>query len=182
MKFSTTIIVVALASIASALPTALDLEDRDPHYSFHESPKVFAAITMKSTCGKCLAADASAGNNGANAVQLKACDSSAAQQWDVITKGKTLPKDAVIVNSMTKECLSFDPSRGAGKEVMLVSCAAGKKGVFPQGKQQQFPLKGQSLTLEPVNADGTCVTVKDESTLSQAPCSDADNNQLFTMG
>jgi hypothetical protein len=96
--------------------------------------------------GQCLFVDELSGDFRANLtpIQVKACDSSAGQQWDIITSGKhdNVPGAMLIVSSLvskfrasscaftvsnfalrkTQACANFDGRRAAGNQVLLFSC------------------------------------------------------------
>jgi hypothetical protein len=178
MRFQPVLVGLAFAAVSTAIPL---LQHRDPHHGrgAEGGTHTFSAITMKSTGGKCLAAQPGTGAD-ANPVLLQGCDASQGQQWRIITEGF---RDALIVNSLTNECLNFDGSKQAGQQMALVSCA---EGVASKGKRQAGPPKGSSmkglqLTIEPLGTQGQCVTVKDEKALESIACNDNDSAQLFTM-
>ena len=58
------------------------------------------------------------------------CGSTDGEGWDIITAGKHVNGDNVmlIVSTLTQACFNFDPRRPAGNQVLLFSCGGRADG------------------------------------------------------
>ncbi|KAI9046735.1 hypothetical protein LZ554_009473 [Drepanopeziza brunnea f. sp. 'monogermtubi'] len=94
--------------------------------------------------------------------------------------------------------MNFDPRRAAGKTVIMFSCGgrADGGGAVTNSQLFNFPASDSTepLTLQPINAAGTCLAVTTTTTttssssaqddiaiLDQAPCQPGDLSQTFTI-
>jgi len=136
-------------------------------------------------------------------VQIKPCDGSTGQKWDVITAGKhnDQPGFALIVSSQvtlkfklakgsiidlfpflqTNACLNFDPRRAAGNQVILFSCGGRADGTGAVTDSQLFPFKdGQTkLSLQPKNGNDAVCMAPVSGLLDRVACS-GDAAQVLT--
>ena len=134
-------------------------------------------------------------------VQIKPCDGSVGQKWDVITAGKhnNQPGFALIVSTevilvtftknnflfstiltcsfQTNACLNFDPRRAAGNQVILFSCGGRADGSGAVTDSQLFPFKsGQTaLSLQPKNGNNAICLAPVNGLLDRVACSGASN-------
>lgn len=114
--------------------------------------RAFSSVSLKSSSGQCLFIDPEAGDFRQNLipVQLKDCDGSANEKFDIITAGKhndqpnsilvvsttvsNFPSTKVLTSPLiwfllqTQGCLNFDPRRAAGDTVVLFSCGGRADG------------------------------------------------------
>lgn len=152
--------------------------------------RAFTAAEIKTSDGQCLSIDPESGDFRQNLipVQIKACDGSPNQQWDVITAGKhnDQPGNALIVSSLTNGCLNFDPRRNAGNQVILFSCGGRADGGGQVTDSQLFPFDGSAgpLPLVPKNSQNAVCLTANGNALDQSACNPdaAGQNQLFTIG
>jgi len=136
-------------------------------------------------------------------VQIKPCDGSTGQKWDVITAGKhnDQPGFALIVSSQvalksqlakgsiidlftflqTNACLNFDPRRAAENQVILFSCGGRADGTGAVTNSQLFPFKdGQTrLSLQPKNGNNAVCMAPVSGLLDRVACSE-DAAQVLT--
>ncbi|EHK97255.1 hypothetical protein M7I_6985 [Glarea lozoyensis 74030] len=126
--------------------------------------RAFSATAITTSDGQCLSVEELSGDFRANLnpIEVKACDGSAGQQWDVITAGKHNDQagNMLVVNTLTQACMNFDPRRAAGNTVIMFSCGGRADGG---------------------NAAGTCLAVAG-AVLDQAPCAAGSAAQTFTFG
>ncbi|KAK6336250.1 hypothetical protein TWF696_001811 [Orbilia brochopaga] len=160
----------------------------EAHQRDDTATRAFSSVTITTGNGKCLFVDELSGDFRANLlpIQVKDCDGSAGEKWDVITAGKhnDQPGTMLIVSALTQGCYNFDPRRAAGDQVNIFSCGgrADGGGAVTNSQLFDFPtVTAGPLTLEPRNQPGTCLTAAG-ARLDQAPCNANDPNQLFTFG
>jgi hypothetical protein len=152
--------------------------------------RALSGVSVKTSDGKCLTIDQFAGDFRENLipVQVAACDGSAGQKFDVITKGihNDQAGQALIVSTLTQGCMNFDPRRAAGDQLILFSCGGRADGDGKVTDSQLFAFdaaKTANVPLVPKNGNGnTVLTVKgaviDVATQSAATASGA---QLFSF-
>ncbi|KAF3907794.1 hypothetical protein ABW21_db0204496 [Orbilia brochopaga] len=150
--------------------------------------RAFSSVTITTGNGKCLFVDELSGDFRANLlpIQVKDCDGSAGEKWDVITAGKhnDQPGTMLIVSALTQGCFNFDPRRAAGDQVNIFSCGGRADGGGAVTNSQLFDfatVTAGPLTFEPGNQQGTCLT-SGGARLDQAPCNANDPDQQFTFG
>ncbi|EPE32181.1 Ricin B-like lectin [Glarea lozoyensis ATCC 20868] len=149
--------------------------------------RAFSATAITTSDGQCLSVEELSGDFRANLnpIEVKACDGSAGQQWDVITAGKHNDQagNMLVVNTLTQACMNFDPRRAAGNTVIMFSCGGRADGGGAVTNSQLFPFDGSAgpLSLSPGNAAGTCLAVAG-AVLDQAPCAAGSAAQTFTFG
>jgi hypothetical protein len=136
-------------------------------------------------------------------IQVADCGSTDGQGWDIITAGKHIEGDNVmlIVSTLTQACFNFDPRRQPGNQVLLFSCggrADGGKSFLgaprrvllanrPSGGEvtnsQLFAFNGGAgpLSLQLQNQAGSCLVVKGNA-IDIANCNNGDASQSFTFG
>ncbi|RDW85159.1 hypothetical protein BP6252_02749 [Coleophoma cylindrospora] len=150
--------------------------------------RAFSSTTIKTSTGQCLSVDELSGDFRANLtpIQVKDCDGSTGQAWDIITKGKHDDQAGtmLIVNTLTQACMNFDPRRAAGNTVIMFSCGGRADGGGAVTNSQLFNFTGASgpLSFLPLNAVGTCLAVTSNNVLDQATCSTGAAGQTFTFG
>ncbi|KAJ7484523.1 hypothetical protein FB451DRAFT_1128710 [Mycena latifolia] len=145
---------------------------------------------IKTSDGKCLFVDATAGDFRGNLIPIaiKTCDGSDGQKFDFITKGVHNDKtdQTLIVSSLTNGCLNFDDRRAAGDQVNIFSCGGRADGSGQVQSAQLFPFTAANLTapyvLTPENAKGVCF-VNNNGRLSNVACDPTKPaaNELFTI-
>ncbi|MCJ1266977.1 hypothetical protein MMC22_006862 [Lobaria immixta] len=186
---------LAAATFVSAFPAVerrtvqqLDQAASDEaHPRDNGATRAFSSTQIKTSDGQCLFVDKLSGDFRANLtpVQVLACDDSDGQKWDIITSGQhnNQAGTILVVSTLTQACLNFDPRRAAGNQVLLFSCGGRADGEGQATDSQLFPFAGGSgpLSLAPVSAAGTCLTVKGNA-LDQAGCDKGDANQSFSFG
>ncbi|CAK5282392.1 unnamed protein product [Mycena citricolor] len=148
-------------------------------------------VQIKDSTGKCLAVNPLAGDFRENLipVDVVACDGSAGQKWDFITKGvhNDQANSALIVSSLTQGCLNFDDRRAAGDQVLLFSCGGRADGAGKVTNSQLFPFTSTSLSapyaLAPENGNNQVCFVNNNGVLDNVSCNaaSASGNQLFTI-
>ncbi|KAJ7089342.1 hypothetical protein B0H15DRAFT_885494 [Mycena belliarum] len=149
-------------------------------------------VEIKTSDGKCLSVDATAGDFRQNLipVAIKDCDKSDGQKFDFITKGIHNDKDGqtLIVSSLTNGCINFDDRRAEGDKVNLFSCGGRADGDGKVTDGQLFPFEAADLkkpyALAPKDGKNTICLINNNGRLSNAKC-DASKpaaNQLFTIG
>lgn len=149
--------------------------------------RAFTATEIKTSDSQCLFVDPTSGDFRENLtpVQIKPCDGSAGQKWDLVTAGKhnNQPGFALIVSSLTNACLNFDPRRAASNQVILFSCGGRADGGGAVADSQLFPFKnGQtSLALQPKAGNNAICLTPINGLLGQSACSTAIE-QVFTFG
>ncbi|KAF4632402.1 hypothetical protein G7Y89_g5722 [Cudoniella acicularis] len=150
--------------------------------------RAFSSTEIKTSTGECLFVNELSGDFRANLnpIQVAACDGSAGQLWDIITKGKHDDQAGtmLVVNTLTQACMNFDPRRAAGNTVIMFSCGGRGDGGGAVTNSQLFNFTGGAgpLSLEPENAVGTCLAVTAGNVLDQAPCKAGDATQSFSFG
>lgn len=175
-------IAVARAGVVLDQAAAAEANPRD-----NTATRAFSSAAVKSAAGQCLFIDPTAGDFRENLipVQLKACDGSANQQFDIITKGEhnDQPGSMLVVSVATQGCLNFDPRRAPGDRVILFSCGgrADGGGQVTDSQLFKFTAGQKSLALAPNNAKGATCLVPVNGKLADAAC-DNQANQLFTIG
>ncbi|KAF8316139.1 hypothetical protein DL93DRAFT_2125358 [Clavulina sp. PMI_390] len=152
--------------------------------------RALSAAQIKTSSGQCLDIDPLSGDFRENLIpiQLKACDGSPNQQWDVITQGvhTNTPGQALIVSTLTNGCLNFDPRRAAGNQVLLFSCGGRADGGGQITNSQQFAFSGvptSAIALIPANGNNAVCLTGSGALLDQAACNTASPsaNELFTF-
>ncbi|AEO69629.1 uncharacterized protein THITE_2021944, partial [Thermothielavioides terrestris NRRL 8126] len=149
--------------------------------------RAFSNVQIKTSDGRCLFVDKLSGDFRANLtpIQVAACGSTDGQGWDVITAGKHITGNNVmlIVSTLTQACFNFDPRRQAGNQVLLFSCGGRADGSGEVTNSQLFAFNGSAgpLALKPQNQDGSCLVVKG-NVIDIATCNEGDANQSFTFG
>lgn len=155
--------------------------------------RAFTAAQVKTSSGSCLHIDPTAGDFRENLIpiQIKACDGSPNQQFDVITSGvhNNVPGAALIVSTLTNGCLNFDPRRAVGDQTILFSCGGRADGGGAVTNSQLFNFNATQATnvaLIPQNGiSGTsavCLTASG-STLDNESCvlGSASGDELFSF-
>ncbi|KAF7348482.1 hypothetical protein MVEN_01365600 [Mycena venus] len=147
-------------------------------------------VQIKSSDGQCLSVDPTAGDFRENLIPIavKACDGSAGQKFDFITKGvhNNQAGQTLIVSSLTNGCFNFDDRRAAGDQVIMFSCGGRADGTGQVATSQLFPFVAADLkapyALTPSNAKGVCF-VNNNGRLSNVACDTTKPaaNQLFTI-
>ncbi|KAJ0109519.1 mg2+ transporter protein [Diaporthe amygdali] len=182
----------ACASLASANPVVLaravtsldesafaEAQQRDD-----TATRAASNINIKTSDGKCLSVDKLSGDFRANLTPIKVeqCGSTDGQGWDIITAGKHIsaPQSMLIVSTSTNACFNFDPRRAAGNQVLLFSCGGRADGGGAETNSQIFPFSQPDgpQSLQPQNAQGKCLAVKD-NVVDIADCSSGDATQEF---
>jgi hypothetical protein len=152
--------------------------------------RAFTGATIRTSDGQCLFVDPTSGDFRENLtpVQIKSCDGSAGQKWDIITAGKhnDRPGFALIVSTLTNACLNFDDRRAPGNQVLLFSCGGRADGSGQVQSAQLFPFKGGQTTLPllPQNANNAVCLAPVDGLLDQTACRgavSATGNQIFTI-
>ncbi|KAJ7154692.1 hypothetical protein C8R46DRAFT_1118139 [Mycena filopes] len=149
-------------------------------------------VQIKDSTGQCLSVDATAGDFRENLipVQIKACDGSAGQKFDFITKGAHNDQAAstLIVSSLTQGCVNFDGRRAAGDQVNLFSCGGRADGAGQVTNSQLFPLASAAVlkapyALTPENGNKAVCFVNNNGRLSNVACDATKPSaaQLFTI-
>ncbi|KEF61113.1 uncharacterized protein A1O9_02678 [Exophiala aquamarina CBS 119918] len=195
------------ASLVAAHPVAGKRTVTELNQAAFEEAQQRDDTATRTSDGKCLFVDQLSGDFRANLtpVQIGECDGDAGMVWDVITAGKhnDQPGTMLIVNAFTGACLNFDPRRAAGNQVILFSCGGRADGgellilhddtahinnhESCEGgavtNSQLFPFAGSAgpLAFTPLNAPGTCLTVKG-GVIDQAACIAGDPSQSFSFG
>ncbi|MCJ1466744.1 hypothetical protein MMC07_005364 [Pseudocyphellaria aurata] len=176
----TSAIAVSRAGLVLNTQAAAEANVRDDTAS-----RAFSSASVKSADGQCLFIDPTAGDFRENLipVQLKACDGSAGEKFDIITKGKHIDvaDSMLVVSTVTQGCLNFDPRRAAGDQVILFSCGGRADGEGLVTDSQLFGFKGDSSTqLAPNSGKGATCLVPSGNVLGSAAC-DGSQGQLFTI-
>lgn len=152
--------------------------------------RAFSAAQIKTSTGQCLDIDPLSGDFRENLIpiQIKDCDGSPNQQWDVITAGvhNNVAGTALIVSTLTNGCLNFDPRRAAGNQVLLFSCGGRADGGGTVTNSQQFKFAGipsGAVPLTPLNGNNAVCLTSSGSLLDQATCnpSSPSATELFTI-
>jgi hypothetical protein len=147
--------------------------------------RAFSNVQLKSANGQCLFIDPTAGDFRENLipVQVKSCDNSDNEKFDIITAGKhnNAKNSMLIVSSLTQGCLNFDDRRAAGDQVIMFSCGGRADGEGQTTDSQLFPFTGSStIVLAPENAKNQTCLVPKGSLLDVAACT-GGNDQVFTI-
>jgi len=155
----------------------------------NSATRAFSNTAVKTADGKCLAIDASAGDFRENLipVTVAACDGSAGQKFDVITKGvhNNVPGTALIVSTLTQGCLNFDARRAAGDQVIMFSCGGRADGGGSVTNSQLFNFAGgKAQPLAPINANNATCLIGQGTSLNIEGCDATKPTaaQLFTFG
>ncbi|EPS45659.1 hypothetical protein H072_353 [Dactylellina haptotyla CBS 200.50] len=198
---SKTLYLIALsasAAIVSAVPLhfprprAVDKLNEEATAEAHQrddtAERAFSSITINTSNGKCLFVDPLGGDFRANLipVQIKDCDGSDNEKWDIITKGKhnDQPGTMLVVSALTQGCLNYDPRRQPGDQVNLFSCGGRAAGEGQVTNSQLFnftTVTSGPLALQPKNEDGTCLT-SSGARLDETACNADDQSEFFTFG
>jgi hypothetical protein len=148
--------------------------------------RAFTSVQVKTSDGQCLSVDPLSGDFRENLIPITvgACDGSAGQKFDVITKGKHNNVDgtALIVSSLTNGCLNFDGRRVAGNQVILFSCGGRGDGSGEVNDSQLFKFSAGTkgpIALSPQNAKTSCMFNKN-GLLDITQCDNAQD-QLFSF-
>lgn len=178
----TSAIPVARAGVVLNQAAAAEANPRDD-----TATRAFSSKAIKSAGGQCLFIDPTAGDFRENLipVQLRACDGSANQQFDIITKGKhnNSPGSMLVVSVATQGCLNFDPRRAPGDRVILFSCGgrADGEGQMTDSQLFSFTAGKTSTALVPKNGNAATCLVPANGKLNDAGC-DQKADQLFHIG
>lgn len=174
--------VISVRAVASLDESAVaEAQQRDD-----TATRALSNINIKTSDGKCLSVDKLSGDFRANLTPIKVaqCGSADGQGWDIITAGKHIvtPQSMLIVSTTTGACLNFDPRRAAGDQVLLFSCGGRADGSGKETNSQIFPFSQPEgpQSLQPQNAPGQCLAVKD-NTLDISDCSSGDATQEFSF-
>ncbi|KAK2060482.1 ricin-type beta-trefoil lectin domain-containing protein [Colletotrichum caudatum] len=124
--------------------------------------RVFTKAAIRAPDGRCLSVDPTAGDFRQNLipVALAACDGTANQQWDVVSKGKHndgRDGGVLVVSSLTNGCVSTDGRRADGDTVTVFSCGGRAAGEGETNAGQLVRVFGDSFLWSPVNDEATCV-------------------------
>jgi len=193
---SKTFALIALGAVVSAIPMhfpqprAVDKLNEEATAEAHPrdntATRAFSSVAI-TTNGKCLFVDPLSGDFRANLlpIQVKDCDGSDGEKWDIITAGKhnDQPGTMLIVSSLTQGCFNFDPRRQPGDQVNIFSCGGRADGGGAVTNSQLFnftEVTAGPLSLQPGNQAGTCLT-SGGARLDQAPCKGGDDTQIFTF-
>ena len=120
-------------------------------------------------------------------IDIKDCDGSDGQKFDVITKGTHNDRSgfALIVSSLTQGCLNFDDRRAAGDKVILFSCGGRADGDGKVTDSQLFPFTSAAapIPLAPANGHGSICLAPVNGKLDAVDCDSAKpaSNELFTI-
>ncbi|KAL2271941.1 hypothetical protein VTJ83DRAFT_1312 [Remersonia thermophila] len=182
------------AALATATPLRVRAVDSlneaataEAHQRDNTATRAFSDVQIKTSDGRCLFVDKLSGDFRANLtpIQVADCGSTDGQGWDIITAGKHIRGENVmlVVSTLTQACLNFDQRRQAGNQVLLFSCGGRADGSGEVSDGQLFAFNGNANTIafRPQNQAGSCFTVKGNA-LDVASCSDTDANQVFTIG
>jgi hypothetical protein len=96
-------------------------------------------------------------------VRVSECSTCHVDRWDVITSGKhnDWPGYALIVDTVTQKCLTFDPERGNGRNVYMAPCGGNADGSGGVLTSQLFAYEGHPAVtmLQPLNGqqNGQCL-------------------------
>ncbi|KAI9799312.1 MAG: hypothetical protein M1825_004805 [Sarcosagium campestre] len=159
----------------------------EAHTRDDTATRAFSDTAIKTSDGQCLFVDELSGDFRANLnpIGVAACDGSAGQKWDIITKGEhiSVAGAALFVNTLTQACLNFDDRRAEGNKVIMFSCGGRADGEGIETNSQQIVFDGgaEPQALTPLNAPGTCFGVKG-TVLDKVACDQGDATQSFTFG
>ncbi|KDN61313.1 hypothetical protein CSUB01_04343 [Colletotrichum sublineola] len=147
--------------------------------------RVFTKAAIRAPDGQCLSVDPTAGDFRQNLipVALAACDGTANQQWDVVSKGKHNDgKDngMLVVSSLTNGCVSTDGRRADGDTVTIFSCGGRAAGEGLTNTGQLVRMFGDSFLWSPVNDEATCVVPGDQGRLVTAACK-GDGSETYSI-
>ncbi|KAL2155802.1 hypothetical protein VTH82DRAFT_544 [Thermothelomyces myriococcoides] len=144
--------------------------------------RVFSHVQIKTSDGKCLFVGEHPDNVRATSapVQVADCGSTGGQYWDIITAGRHVKGDNVllVVNTLTQTCLEFDPRQQPGSQVRLSPCGEGEVT-----DSQLFASSSGAgpLPLQPRNQVESCVIAKN-GVIGISRCDSSDAGQVFTFG
>ncbi|KAK4114955.1 hypothetical protein N656DRAFT_703697 [Canariomyces notabilis] len=185
---------LALVALAGAKPLRSRAVDRldeaataEAHQRDNGATRAFSGVQIKTSDGKCLFVDKLSGDFRANLtpVQVAECGLTDGQGWDVITAGKHITGDGVmlVVSTLTQACLNVDTRRPAGNQVLLFSCGGRADGGGEVTDSQLFVFNGGAgpLSFQPRNEKGSCLVVKNNA-LDITNCNNGDASQSFTFG
>ncbi|KAK4138141.1 hypothetical protein BT67DRAFT_1056 [Trichocladium antarcticum] len=184
----------ALVALATATPLrsrAVDSLDEaataEAHQRDNDATRAFSGVEIKTSDGKCLSVDKLSGDFRANLtpVQVVECGSTDGQGWDIITAGKHVNGDNVmlIVSTLTQACFNVDSRRPAGNQVLLFSCGGRADGGGEVTNSQLFAFSGGAgpLSLQPQDNSGSCLVAKGNA-IDVVKCNNEDAGQSFTFG
>ncbi|KAK6342975.1 hypothetical protein TWF718_008353 [Orbilia javanica] len=187
------------ASLASAFPQHFPVlrrvvdelneeATREAHQRDDTATRAFSSVPITTGDGKCLFVDPLSGDFRANLlpVQIKDCDGSDGQKWDIITAGKHNDREGamLVVSALTQGCLNYDPRRQPGDQVNIFSCGGRAAGEGTVTNSQLFSfatVTSGPLSLQPLNEAGTCFTSVGVR-LDKVSCDTSDELQSFTFG
>ncbi|KAK1217420.1 hypothetical protein PQX77_019960 [Marasmius sp. AFHP31] len=181
----------ASTTASAARPTGTTRIDeaatKEAHVRDDTATRAFSSVQVKTSDGQCLGIDPLAGDFRQNLIPVTvgACDGSANQKFDVITKGKhnNVAGAALVVSSLTQGCLNFDDRRAEGNKVLLFSCGGRADGGGQVTNSQLFTFdeanKNAAIPLAPQNAKTSCMVNKN-GLLDIAQCDNA-GDQLFSF-
>ncbi|KAF9265593.1 hypothetical protein L218DRAFT_971975 [Marasmius fiardii PR-910] len=149
--------------------------------------RALTGVQVKTSDGQCLSVDPLSGDFRENLIPITvgACDGSAGQKFDVITKGKhnnAGDGSALVVSSLTNGCLNFDGRRAPGNQVLLFSCGGRADGTGETTDSQLFKFDAGNkgpIALSPQNAKTSCMFNKN-GLLDITQCDNAQD-QLFSF-
>ncbi|KAK2035198.1 ricin-type beta-trefoil lectin domain-containing protein [Colletotrichum zoysiae] len=147
--------------------------------------RVFTKAAIRAPDGRCLSVDPTAGDFRQNLipVALAACDGTANQQWDVVSKGKHndgRDNGVLVVSSLTNGCVSTDGRRADGDTVTVFSCGGRAAGEGETNAGQLVRVFGDSFLWSPVNDEATCVVPGGQGRLVTAACK-GDGSETYTI-
>ncbi|KAJ8079085.1 hypothetical protein PM082_013372 [Marasmius tenuissimus] len=181
----------ASTTASAARPTGTTRIDEaateEAHVRDDTATRAFSSVQVKTSDGQCLGVDPLAGDFRQNLIPVTvgACDGTANQKFDVITKGKhnNVAGAALVVSSLTQGCLNFDDRRAEGNKVLLFSCGGRADGGGQVTNSQLFTFdeanKNAAIPLAPQNAKTSCMVNKN-GLLDIAQCDNA-GDQLFSF-
>ncbi|KAL2206228.1 hypothetical protein CC79DRAFT_1322706 [Sarocladium strictum] len=153
------------------------------------------SVNIRASDGRCLFVDPTAGDFRQNLipVQLKDCTEEPNQKFDLVTAGKHNNGDAgraLLVNVLTKGCISFDNRRQAGDTVTIFSCGGRAAGEGETDNAQLYPFteddiptnpsEAIKIVLEPLSGNGDFCLVAGDDRLESVSC-DGGDSQSFEI-
>ena len=150
--------------------------------------RALSATTIKTSSDECLSVNLLSGDFRANMnpLDIVPCGSTDGEEWDVITSGVHNDRQgtALLVNTLTQACVSFDASREEGDQVIMFSCGGRADGDGEVTDSQLFVFDGEAgpLSLKPENGEGMLCLVASGDRVDIATCEEGDDALLFTFG